>query len=73
MTRWRTGTKNPHTLYLDDKPAGFFLEPELAKLVVERLNCFPCIALAPACAHPDVFVDPTTGRCKACRQMRDRP
>ncbi len=45
MSRWRTGTRNPHTLYLDDKPAGFFLEPALAQLVVERLNCFPCVEM----------------------------
>lgn len=62
MTRWRTGTKNPHTLYLDDKPAGFFLEPALAQLVVERLNCFPCIALAA----------PGIGdRCSKCDQRLD--
>lgn len=28
--RWRTGTKNPHTLYRDDEPAGFLLRPEHA-------------------------------------------
>lgn len=33
-TFWRTGTKNPHTLYRDEKPAGFALTPELARELV---------------------------------------
>ena len=45
MKRWRTGTKNPHTLYHDDQPAGFILDPALAKLIAERLDCFPAVAL----------------------------
>jgi hypothetical protein len=38
--RWRTGTKNPHTLYVDEKPAGFIQDPENAKLLVEATNLF---------------------------------
>lgn len=38
MPHWRTGTKNPHTLYVDDEPAGFVLDPELAKFLVKAAN-----------------------------------
>jgi len=52
MTRWRTGTKNPHNIYLDDEPVGFIMDAELAQAIVERLECFPTVevpggALAP--------------------------
>lgn len=47
MTRWRTGTKNPHCIYLDDEPVGFVMNPELAKRMVERLECFPTIQTPP--------------------------
>lgn len=33
-SHWRTGTKNPHTLYRDDEPAGFLLKPEHAKELI---------------------------------------
>jgi hypothetical protein len=47
MTRWRTGTKNPHCIYLDDEPVGFIMNPELARRMVERLECFPTIQTPP--------------------------
>jgi hypothetical protein len=46
-SRWRTGTKNPHTIYLDDEPVGFILDPALAKRIVERLECFPIVETKP--------------------------
>lgn len=35
---WRTGTKNPHTLYYRDEPQGFFLHPYWAAKAAEALN-----------------------------------
>jgi hypothetical protein len=62
MTRWRTGTKNPHNIYLDDKPVGFILDEELAKLVVERLECFPTVGVFHA--YPEHLVETGQPRCK---------
>ncbi len=36
--RWRTGTRNPHTIYCDNQPAGFVLKPEHAAYLVEAAN-----------------------------------
>lgn len=39
---WRTGTKNPHTLYLDEGdvslPQGFIMNPGAARAIVEAMN-----------------------------------
>jgi hypothetical protein len=35
---WRTGTKNPHTLYQGDAPRGFVLDPEAGARIVQALN-----------------------------------
>jgi hypothetical protein len=39
---WRTGTKNPHTLYLDEGdvsiPQGFIMAPGAARKIVEVMN-----------------------------------
>jgi len=38
---WRTGTKNPHTIYLGDTPVGFCIRPEDATKLVELANREP--------------------------------
>jgi hypothetical protein len=35
---WRTGTKNPHTLYQGEAPRGFVLDPEVGTRIVRALN-----------------------------------
>ncbi len=35
---WRSGTRNPHTLYENDEPRGFMIRPEDAKRLVAAVN-----------------------------------
>jgi hypothetical protein len=35
---WRTGTKNPHNIYVNDRPAGFILSDNVASIIVATLN-----------------------------------
>ncbi len=49
---WRTGTRNPHTLYRDDKPAGFVLDPALGAELVSAGNGWLSRSLAAVEADP---------------------
>lgn len=35
---WRTGTKNPHALYENDRPMGFIADADAAKRIVNAMN-----------------------------------
>lgn len=35
---WRTGTKNPHTLYEDDEPVGFVIDPLDGARIASAMN-----------------------------------
>lgn len=45
---WRTGTKNPHTLYEGERPVGCVFDPADGPRVVELLNA------APVAEQPDM-------------------
>lgn len=60
MTHWRTGKRNPHTLYRDDEPAGFFLRPEDARAAAHALNASETARDLPVPRSPDDDTEPTT-------------
>ena len=35
---WRTGTKNPHTLYENDEPIGMVIEPRDGQRIAAAMN-----------------------------------
>jgi hypothetical protein len=52
---WRTGTKNPHTLYLDSGgvslPQGFIMNPGAARAIVAAMNGKPPVTAGPSRAQ----------------------